>query len=150
MSIYSVLCSLSYIHSYIHIYIHLSYARTQCRNGPGFIDPYFEPFNIIPDPYYGLLATDILGSIYNFVYLVLVNLVLQAIISGPYICICVCICVCITLFTLYIYYNKNYYSCLYIYKSICRQVTSSTPSSRCVTTRYIHTHYTIYTTYTYL
>ena len=59
------------------------------------------------------------------------------------------ICVCITLLTLYIYITtKKYYSCLYIYASICLQVTSSTPSSRCAMTRYvphIHTHYTIYT-----
>ena len=100
-----------HIHSYL--YIHLSYAHTQCRNGPGFIDPYFEPFNIIPDPYYGLLATDILGSIYNFTYLVLVNLVLQAIISGP------CIYVCVLYVCIYIYSCVYALMCEYVHAYVC-------------------------------
>ena len=133
------------MHMHSYLYIQLSYAHTQCRNGPGFIDPYFEPFNIIPDPYYGLLATDILGSIYNFVYLVLVNLVLQAIISGPYVCICMYMCMHHSVYIIYILQHKII---THAYTSVCLQVTSSTPSSRCATTRYvphIHTHYTIYT-----
>jgi hypothetical protein len=48
----------------------------------GYINPFFTPFDFITDDYYRDLASKLLGSVYNFIYLVLVNLVLQAIISG--------------------------------------------------------------------
>ena len=48
----------------------------------GYIDPYFSPANHIADPYWANIVSAIFGTIYSLTYLILINLVLLAIITG--------------------------------------------------------------------
>lgn len=48
----------------------------------GYIDPTFGPAGHIADPYWADLIAKIFGTIYSLIYLVLINLVLLAIITG--------------------------------------------------------------------
>lgn len=67
----------------LHIDYGLNNQMSWNDNGDlGYIDPMFTPSNRIRDPYWADLLSKIFGTIYSLIYLVLVNLVLVAIITG--------------------------------------------------------------------
>lgn len=51
-------------------------------NTGGYIDPYFAPFYQNLSPFWAHQASMVLGSVYNFFFVVVMNFVLLAIISG--------------------------------------------------------------------